>query len=118
MKNLISFFILWGFHAVSFYLLCAVLWNVLGCKCVGVSCGISMIIEKIVFFAIALVLSVFEIYIVKKAKIVLVVFSVIFSFRFGVEMIGDIQRIYCVLYFSEIIGLWIPYFIYKRRIRS
>lgn len=116
MKNLISFFILWCSHVISFNLLYDVLWWMLECRFTGIGFGMLIITEKIVFFVLSFVLSVFEIYKNKKAKTVLVILSGLIFFRFGIHtyMIGNILKIYCVLCFSEIVGLLVPYFIYGK----
>ena len=120
MKNLISFFVLWASHVISFNLLYDVLWWMLECRFTGIGFGMLIITEKIVFLVLSFVLSVFEIYKNKKAKTVLVILSGLIFFRFGIYMymIGNILKIYCVLGFSEFVGFLVPYFIYRLRIRS
>lgn len=111
LRTLLSFVILWAFHIVVFNLLYDVLWNIQELSSVGVSWGMLVIVHKVIFGVSSFVLSIFEIFKKEYTKIFLITFCAVFTLLFMKDLIVDISRRCCTLYFCEMVGLLLPYVI-------
>lgn len=116
LKKILPFILLWGFHVVVFVLLYDTLGYIQGLKTVGISWGMLVYTHEIIFAVLSFILSIFEIFKNGKTKLLLIAFCAVYTLlllNFTIE-IGDVTRRYCTLYFSEMTGLLLPYFIYKK----